>query len=135
MTIESEGTPRQLTRTIDGSLLLLFQEAANNALRHGEATRIVVTVSYGARRWTSASPTTARASTRAPSPGSRAGHFGIDGMKKRMHWLGGTLRLNRRPGGGMEIHAGFRGVPRARRAICRKLPPDRARGRAIGRRR
>jgi len=37
-------------------------------------------------------------------PGSRAGHFGIDGMNQRMRWLGGTLQILRRPSG-MEILA------------------------------
>lgn len=105
VTIESEGTPRQLTRTIDGSLLLLFQEATNNALRHGEATHIEVMVSYGVEALDLRIADNGKGFNPGAVPGSRAGHFGIDGMKKRMHWLGGTLHLNRRPGGGMEIHA------------------------------
>ncbi len=107
VTIESEGSPRPLSRDVAGSLLLLFQEATGNAFRHGRATRVVVTVSYSPDNLdirivddgTGFDPRTA--------PGIRAGHFGIEGMKKRMQWLRGTLQITRLPQGGMEIHARF----------------------------
>ena len=104
VTISSAGTHRHLSRDVAGSLLLLFQEACANAFRHGHATRITVTVCYGTHTFdlrivddgTGFEPRTA--------PGSESGHFGIDGMKLRMRWLGGTLRITRHSTG-MEIHA------------------------------
>ena len=104
VTISSEGTYIRLPRDVAGSLLLLFQEACGNAFRHGCASRIAVTVSYGTNTFdlrivddgTGFEPHTA--------PGSGTGHFGIDGMKLRMRWLGGTLRITRHATG-MEVHA------------------------------
>ena len=120
VTIESEGTPRQLTRTIDGSLLLLFQEATNNALRHGEATHINVMVSYGADALDLRIVDNGKGFNPNTVPGSRAGHFGIDGMKKRMHWLGGVLHLNGVRAVEWKSTPFSRGVPRKRHTVCRK---------------
>lgn len=103
--IESEGTPRRLARDVAGSLLLLFQEATGNAFRHGHATHITASVSYGADALDLRIVDDGTGFDPRTVPGPRAGHFGIDGMKQRMHWLRGTLHITRHAGGGMEIHA------------------------------
>ena len=102
--IVSEGTPRHLPRDVAGSLLLLFQEAGGNAFRHGRATSLAVTVSYGAEAFDLRVVDDGSGFDPRAAPASRAGHFGIDGMKQRMRWLGGTLHLIRHARG-MEIHA------------------------------
>jgi len=102
--ISLEGTPRYLPRDVAGSLLLLFQEAGGNAFLHGHATRIDVMVNYAEESLNLRVVDNGSGFDPRAVPGSRAGHFGIDGMKQRMRWLGGTLHIRRRPDG-MEIHA------------------------------
>lgn len=104
VTISSEGTQSRLPRDVAGSLLLLFQEACGNAFRHGSATRITVTVSYGTDTFDLWIVDDGTGFEPHAAPGSGTGHFGIDGMKLRMRWLGGTLRITRHATG-MEIHA------------------------------
>lgn len=104
--IESKGTPRHLTRDVAGSLLLLFQEATGNAFRHGQASIVVVTVSYGADALELRIVDDGMGFDPRQVPGPRAGHFGIDGMRQRMHWLRGTLHITRHAtSGGMEVIA------------------------------
>jgi signal transduction histidine kinase len=105
VTIHSEGTARHLPRDIAGSLLLLFQEAAGNAFRHGRATHLTVTVIYGAPALELRMADDGLGFDPRTAPGPRAGHFGIEGMRKRMHWLRGSLQITRQAGAGMMIHA------------------------------
>jgi len=105
VTVASEGTPLPLSRDIAGSLLLLFQEATANAFRHGRASHVAVTVTYGVDALDLRMLDDGVGFDPQTVPGPRAGHFGIEGMKKRMQWLRGTLQIKRRAGGGMEIHA------------------------------
>ena len=105
VTIESKGVPRQFSRDVAGSLLLLFQEAASNAMRHGAATEITATVDYGEEAFELSIVDNGTGFDPRNIPGSRAGHFGIDGMKQRMHWLRGTLSITREADGGMKILA------------------------------
>ena len=102
--ITLKGTPRHLPRDVAGSLLLLFQEACGNAFLHGHATHITVTVSYAAEALDLCVVDDGIGFDPRTVPGSRAGHFGIDGMKQRMRWLGGTLQIHRHSGG-IEVHA------------------------------
>jgi signal transduction histidine kinase len=105
VTVASEGTPLPLSRDIAGSLLLLFQEATGNAFRHGRASHVAVTVTYDVDALDLRIQDDGVGFDPQTALGPRAGHFGIDGMKKRMQWLRGTLQIKRQPGGGMEIHA------------------------------
>jgi|GEM_PF-738962 len=102
--ITLEGTPRYLPRDVAGGLLLLFQEAGGNAFLHGHATHLAVTVNYAAESLDLRVVDNGTGFDPRAVPGSRAGHFGIDGMNQRMRWLGGTLQILRRPSG-MEILA------------------------------
>lgn len=121
VTISSEGTYHRLPRDVAGSLLLLFQEACGNAFRHGCASRIAVTVSYGTNTFDLRIVDDGTGFDARTAPGSESGHFGIDGMKLRMRWLGGTLRITRHSTG-MEIHAC---IPwRTLRSLANDFPAD-----------
>ncbi len=86
-------------------LLLAVKEALHNIIKHSDAQRVdvscridgpdfVVTVSDDGKGFVEASfPKQARA---------RRGH-GLDGMRQRMTELGGTFRIESRPGGGTRI--------------------------------
>ncbi len=103
--IHSEGTPRHLSRDLAGNLLLLFQEAVGNAYRHGHANHVEVTVTYGEEALDLCIADDGIGFNPASAPGIRDGHFGIEGMKKRMQWHRGTLTIHQRHGGGMEVRA------------------------------
>lgn len=107
VTIESEGISRPLARDVAGSLLLLFQEATGNAFRHGKATRVVAKVSYGEDALEIRVVDNGTGFDPRSAPGPRTGHFGIDGMGKRMLWLRGSLHISRNSDGWMEIHARY----------------------------
>ncbi len=109
--VESEGPARPLARDVAGSFVLLFQEAAGNAFRHGKATRIVTNVNYGEEALEIRITDNGTGCDPHLVPGPRTGHFGIDGMKKRMLWLSGSLRITRLASGGMEIHARYPWTP------------------------
>ena len=103
ITIESKGTLRELPRDVAGSLLLLFQEAITNALRHGHATHIDVLVNYTANNLELKIVDNGTGFDPATVAGVRSGHFGIDGMKMRIKWLRGDFAITRHKGGGMEV--------------------------------
>lgn len=103
--IRSRGRPRHLARDVAGSLLLLFQEACGNAFRHGRARLVSVTVDYGPDALHLRIADDGAGFDPVHCHGPETGHFGIAGMKKRMHWLHGSLRISSRDEGGTEVHA------------------------------
>lgn len=103
--IRSQGEPRHLARDIAGNLLLLFQEACGNAFRHGQASKVSVTVTYGADALDLWIVDNGGGFDLHSARGPESGHFGISGMKKRMHWLHGTLHITPHENGGTGVHA------------------------------
>ena len=103
--IRSQGQPRHLARDVAGSLLLLFQEACGNAFRHGHANTVSVTVIYGADALDLRIADDGNGFDPHSAHGPERGHFGISGMKKRMHWLHGSLHIAPLEKGGTEVHA------------------------------
>jgi signal transduction histidine kinase len=98
---------------VAGILILIVQEAVFNALRHGRPRQIGVEVD--------ADLTRIRATVRddgagfaAPAGqgpedrGAQAGHFGLLGMRERAERLGGSLRIESRPGRGTTVTAEVR---------------------------
>ena len=132
VTIESAGQPRNLSRDVAGSLLLLFQEATSNAFRHGHASAVTVTVYYAGEALELRIVDDGIGFDPHTAPGPRGGHFGIDGMKKRMHWLGGALHITAHEGGGMEICAR---LPWSARPAAELPGPATLSAHGIGRRR
>jgi hypothetical protein len=83
----------------------VIQEALNNAFWHGDGAEpaVVATVAGQACRIEVSNMTRAgRASKGAPP---KARHLGIKSMRFRVHSLGGTLRVARRPGARMTVAA------------------------------
>lgn len=102
--VSSEGTPQPVPARAAGSLLLLTQEAVQNALNHGHATEIKVQVGFGkeALRVTiednghGFDPTTAQPSAQ--------GGLGLGSMRRRVDELGGDLTLTSSPDHGTTLH-------------------------------
>ncbi|QUY62475.1 Histidine kinase [Gulosibacter molinativorax] len=96
---EVDGEP--MATEGDGELLRVAQEALSNVVRHAQARRVAVTLSY--------LPEEVRLDVRDDGRGFDAraladGH-GLPGMRQRMRALGGTLDIETREGEGCAISA------------------------------
>lgn len=102
--LKTTGLPRALGPAVEDQLVRVFQEAVANAVRHAGCTAIVATVAY--ERW--------NVRLRVEDDGcgfdaqpaaSRAGHFGLAGMKERTETVGGRLEVRSRPNAGTCVEA------------------------------
>lgn len=99
--VRTIGEARRLPEMVGHELLRVAQEATTNAVKHGGAKRIAITLDFTA-------PTVrlivqddgAGFDPGAPVP---AGHFGLLGMRERVQKLGGDLTLRSAPGTGSSV--------------------------------
>lgn len=94
--IASRGTEVPFARRTSGSLLMVLQEVVGNALRHGRATRVEVTLSYEAD---------CLVMTVKDNGGGfdveRCAHgIGLDSMRRRLQELGGSFSVSSEVGKG-----------------------------------
>lgn len=96
------GEARRLPESIGHELLRVAQEASANAVKHGNAQRIVIMLDFAnadAVRLV-IEDDGAGFETAAPVPD---GHFGLLGIRERTQKLGGTLQLRSNPGHGTTV--------------------------------
>jgi ligand-binding sensor domain-containing protein/signal transduction histidine kinase len=105
ITCESSGAPVTVDQEREHHLLLVIREALHNAVRHGHPKSIRVEL----RRDRS----TLRividddgCGFEGKSPGERAGHYGMVGMRERMEYLDGKLEVESSPGHGTRGRGG-----------------------------
>ncbi len=91
--VETEGTPVPLPDLVAGNLLLLAQEAMNNALKHGEPRSILVRLEFSVDALRLTVEDDGRGFDPAAAQTPREGHFGIQGMRERVKRLGGGLEI------------------------------------------
>jgi signal transduction histidine kinase len=104
----TDGTPRELARAAETTLLRIVQGALGNAVAHAEAARIVVTLTYLSRGAAvdvvddgiGFDP----AGVRVPA---ESGSFGLGMMRQRAEEAGGRLEVESRPGAGTAVSAVF----------------------------
>jgi signal transduction histidine kinase len=105
--VEMHGPLDELPEFVAGNLLLVLQEAVSNALRHGHAAHVAITVAAEAPD--SRIELTVRDDGQGFVPGTQQGveqgHFGIEGMRERVERLGGSLGIESTPGGGTTVRA------------------------------
>jgi signal transduction histidine kinase len=102
LTVSSTGAPRLGTAAVVENLVFIGQEAVSNAVRHGHASRVTVSLDYeaDAMRLTVSDdgggfdPETAR-----------PGHYGLVGMRERAEHLRGHLAIQSAPGRGTRVEA------------------------------
>jgi signal transduction histidine kinase len=111
VTVSVSGAPFDLSRHVMGSLLMLMQEAVGNAFTHGRATRIQLTLDYQSELLEMRIEDDGGGFDPETAPGTRLGHFGLESMRHRMVWLGGTVEIVSRPGSGASVRIR---LPRAR---------------------
>jgi signal transduction histidine kinase len=103
--IVSSGAAFSLSRHVMGTLLLFMQEAVANALKHGAATHVRVSLDYLTDGLEMTVEDNGSGFDPAQAPDSSGGHFGLESMRHRLRWLGGAIELNSRPGEGTRIIA------------------------------
>ena len=98
MKVRVSGPRRRLPAEIENNLLRIGQEALANAARHAHADEISIDLRFGER--------VVRLSVKDDGCGfdvehaaqAASGHFGLAGIRERVHNLGGELNLLSRPG-------------------------------------
>jgi signal transduction histidine kinase len=93
-----EGEPRRLPRAIDVSAYRIVQEALTNALKHAQASRADVTVSYAP----DAVQLVVRDDGEATAPSHDPG-YGLAGVRERVKIYGGEMSAGRENGGGFVL--------------------------------
>ncbi|MBL8215493.1 MAG: ATP-binding protein [Bryobacterales bacterium] len=97
-----EGDSRPMPGDLAQNLLRICQEAAANAVSHGQPSRIDVTLHYDA----AAVAVTVRDDGRGFDPRAVSpGHFGLDIMRERARRFGGELHVASTAGAGTVIRA------------------------------
>jgi signal transduction histidine kinase len=91
--------PTRHVAELETALYRITQEALTNAIKHGEATRIVVEIHED--------PTTVRLTVRDDGngfdPDTPSDGFGVPGMRERTELLHGELQVNSTPGKGTTV--------------------------------
>jgi signal transduction histidine kinase len=98
LSVEGDGEPREGA----GEVLRIAQEALQNALRHAQAGRVDVTLSADDGRLRVAVADDGIGFDPA-DPGLRSRRLGLTSMEERARALGGTLRIESRPGDGTTV--------------------------------
>jgi signal transduction histidine kinase len=104
--LETEFTDRldgqRLGQTTEQELFRVAQEALNNILKHAHATRVGIDLEVSETAVTVEITDNGIGFT--PELDG-AGGFGLEGMRQRIDRLGGTLRIESRPGNGTRVQA------------------------------
>ncbi len=99
--VQVSGTFRPLSPAIEDNLLRIGQEAINNSIKHAQAERILINLSFDAKN--------VRLSVRDDGHGFDArtqnteGRFGLVGMRERAEQIGGRLSVRSENGSGTEV--------------------------------
>jgi signal transduction histidine kinase len=99
----TEGNPFHLTRQSMGSLLMLIQEATANAFSHGQATRVTVHLRYSTSELVVRVVDDGQGFDPEAAPSAADGHFGLESIRHRARWLGGSVEFRSAPGNGTSI--------------------------------
>ncbi|MFJ8494279.1 sensor histidine kinase [Streptomyces sp. NPDC094038] len=104
------GTAEQLHEEVAATLLRIVQEALSNAARHAHASRVGVTLSYlgdfpGGEVILDIRDDGTGFDLLAVPARTRAGGFGLDGMRARAERIAGSLTVESEPGLGTALSA------------------------------
>lgn len=99
------GDASQVPDRISAHLCRVVHEAVSNAVRHGHAESVEVSLEVGAGQVELVIRDDGRGFDILEAPGISTGHFGINGMKERLRRLGGLLEIRSQPAGGTVIRA------------------------------
>jgi two-component system sensor histidine kinase UhpB len=100
--LQLPNTMKGVDTDVETCAYRILQEALTNVIRHAEASKVHVALSVadGTLRLTVSDN-----GRGAADPFSRAGHYGVRGMRERAEALGGKLSIRPGPLGGLEVEA------------------------------
>ena len=98
----SSGEERHVARKFAATLLLILQEAVANAIRHGEANSVLVTVAFSDKSLVLTVADDGKGFD-VVSAQKMAGHYGLAGMRRRCADLGGEMEMKSSPGSGATL--------------------------------
>ena len=101
--LQVKGTYRPVERRIEEELLRIGQEAVANAVRHANATRIEVDLSYEAALVSLRVADDGDGFQTLPGGSGPQGHYGIRGMHERAEQIDAALTVDSHPGGGTRV--------------------------------
>jgi signal transduction histidine kinase len=97
------GKPFDLDQSTAHELLMVVREALHNAVRHGQPTRVRVSLDFRNSDFTVQVEDDGRGFDPATASASSNGHYGLVGMRERAKRMGGTLALQSQSGKGTEL--------------------------------
>lgn len=103
VTVAGRGEPFPVSRKVMGSLLLLMQETVGNAFKHGAARQVRVSLDYAPEFLEMRIDDDGFGFSPDQVPGPKEGHFGLESIRLRMKWLGGSVEVRSSPGDGTSI--------------------------------
>lgn len=101
--VTCHGEPFPVSRKVMGSLLLLMQETVGNAFKHGAARQVRVSLVYEPEYLEMRIDDDGCGFSPDHVPGPKAGHFGLESLRLRMKWLGGSVQIRSSPGQGTSV--------------------------------
>jgi signal transduction histidine kinase len=101
VTFASRGRPRPLAPQVESNLLRITQEAFNNALQHGRATRIQIGLVYAPEKVSLLVEDNGRGFDADPRGGDHG--FGLFSMRDRAQRVGGSLSVLSSTGAGTRV--------------------------------
>ncbi|HEX3135231.1 MAG TPA: sensor histidine kinase [Planctomycetota bacterium] len=101
--VDVRGEPTPAAGLVAHHLSRITQESAHNAVRHGGAHTITITISFASHLLELTISDDGAGFDPATAVGPAAGHFGVQGMRERTHKMGGDLALTSVPGAGTTI--------------------------------
>jgi len=97
------GRPFDLDQSTAHELLMVVREALHNAIRHGQPTRVRVSIDFGKNAFRVQVEDDGRGFDPALVSVSSNGHYGLVGMRERAKRMGGTLVLKSQSGKGTDL--------------------------------
>jgi signal transduction histidine kinase len=98
-----EGTARKIAHDAEANLLRICEEAVANAVKHARPTQVEVTLHFADKELRLRIRDNGRGFNPKSTETSKAGHFGLLGVRERTKSLAGDFVLNSQPGQGTEI--------------------------------
>jgi signal transduction histidine kinase/ligand-binding sensor domain-containing protein len=102
VTVRVIGARRPLPSDVEQNLLRIAQEAVTNAVRHAQAQSISVELTFGEGHVRLRVHDDGRGFD-VESIARSGGHFGVAGIRERVHHLGGELSLTSQVGHGVDV--------------------------------
>jgi signal transduction histidine kinase len=102
--VHTGGEQRRLAGVIEHELLRIAQEAATNAVKHGQAARIDIALTFTNHEVRLRVTDDGRGFD-VERDGTKPGHFGLIGIRERVQKLGGHCTLHSQPGAGATLEA------------------------------